>query len=91
MELSYNYIGKSIAVLSLNIFCSFGYLLIRSPTAYGALKSFNILQLPCQSILKAYTGTFMHDPGARNDCIVDQVSVADPLKGRWLVASLSGC
>lgn len=47
---------------------------LRIPAAYEALKSFNILQLPCQSTLKAYTGAFMHDPGARSDCIVDQVS-----------------
>ena len=24
--------------------------------------------------MKAYTGAFVHDPGARSDCIVDQVS-----------------
>ena len=47
---------------------------LRSPAAYEALRSFNILQLPCQSPLKAYTSAFMHDPGARSDCIVDQVT-----------------
>jgi len=50
---------------------------VRSPAAYEALKSFKILQLPCQSMLKAYTGafmTFMHNPGARSDCIMDQVT-----------------
>ena len=47
---------------------------LRSPAAYEALKSFNVPQLPCQSTLKAYTGAFMHDPGARRYCIVDQVS-----------------
>ena len=47
---------------------------MRSPAAYEALKSFNILKLPCQSTLKAYTGAFMHDPGPRSDCIVDQVT-----------------
>ena len=46
-------------------------LYLRSPAAYEALKSF---KLPCQSTLKAYTCAFMHDPGARSDCIVDQVS-----------------
>ena len=49
-------------------------LYLRSPAAYEALKSFKILQLPCQSTLKAYTGAFMHDPGARSDCILDQVT-----------------
>ena len=40
---------------------------LRSPAAYEALKGFNILQLPSQSTLKAYSGAYMHDPGARSD------------------------
>jgi len=47
---------------------------LRSPAAYEALKGFNILQLPSQSTLKAYSGAFMDDPGARSDCIADQVA-----------------
>ena len=30
----------------------------RSPSAYEALKSIGILQLPSQSLLQSYTGTF---------------------------------
>ena len=57
----------STAIVALAIY-------VRSPAAYEALKSFNILQLPSQSTLKAYSGAFMHDPGARSDCMVDQVA-----------------
>jgi len=45
----------------------------RSPAAYKALKSFEILQLPSWSTLQ-YTGTFLHEPGASGQCIVDQVT-----------------
>ena len=47
---------------------------IRSPAAYEALKSFNILQLPCRSTLQAYTGVFLHEPGANSSCIEKQVA-----------------
>ena len=46
----------------------------RSPAAYEALKSFNILQLPSRSTLQAYTGAFLHDSGANCACIADQVA-----------------
>ena len=46
----------------------------RSPAAYNALKSFGILKLPAKSTLQAYTGAFMHQPGASSDCILDQVA-----------------
>uniref|UniRef100_A0A1X7U450 Uncharacterized protein n=1 Tax=Amphimedon queenslandica TaxID=400682 RepID=A0A1X7U450_AMPQE len=46
----------------------------RSPAAYDALKSSNVLQLPSKSTLQAYTGVFIHDPGANNQSITDQVS-----------------
>lgn len=46
----------------------------RSPAAYEALKSFAILQLPCRSTLQAYTGAFLHEPGANSDSIADQVA-----------------
>ena len=36
---------------------------IRSPAAYEALKSYNVLQLPSRSLLQSYTGTFLHEPG----------------------------
>ena len=35
----------------------------RSPSAYGALKSFGLLQLPSRSTLQAYTGAFLEDCG----------------------------
>jgi len=46
----------------------------RSPAAYEALKSFEILQLPSRSTLQPYTGTFLHEPGASGQCIADQVA-----------------
>ena len=46
----------------------------RSPAAYEALKSFGILQLPSRSTLQAYTGAFLHQPGANSECIADQVA-----------------
>ena len=45
-----------------------------SPAAYEALKSFEILQLPCRSTLQAYIGAFLHEPGASSHCIANQVS-----------------
>ena len=47
---------------------------VRSPAAYEALKSFNILQLPSKSTLQSYTGAFLHSPGANSSCIADQVA-----------------
>ena len=47
---------------------------IRSSAAYEALKSFGILQLPCCSTLQAYTGAFLHEPGANSSCIEEQVA-----------------
>ena len=47
----------------------------RSPSAYEALKSFNILQLPSRSTLQAYTGCFLHEAGASWDCISQQVEM----------------
>ena len=46
----------------------------RSPAAYEALKSFQILQLPSRSTLQSYTGAFLHDPGASSSCLDDQVA-----------------
>ena len=46
---------------------------IWSPAAYEALKSFNILQLPSRSTLKAYTSAFIHEPGASHESILKQV------------------
>ena len=46
----------------------------RSPAVYKALQSFGILKLPSKSTMQAFTGTFMHSPGASNACIVDQVA-----------------
>uniref|UniRef100_A0A1X7TCY2 Uncharacterized protein n=1 Tax=Amphimedon queenslandica TaxID=400682 RepID=A0A1X7TCY2_AMPQE len=46
----------------------------RSPAAYDALKSFNVLQLPSRSTLQSYTGAFLHQPGANHDSISEQVA-----------------
>ena len=46
----------------------------RSTAAYDALKSFEILQLPLKATLQVYTGAFMHEPGARSECIESQVA-----------------
>ena len=46
----------------------------RSPASYEALKSFEILQLPCQSTLLSYTGAFLYESGVSNQCIADQVA-----------------
>lgn len=46
----------------------------RSPAAYEALKSFQILQQPSRSTLQSYTGAFLHDPGANSSCLDDQVA-----------------
>ncbi|XP_019849272.1 PREDICTED: uncharacterized protein LOC109580475 [Amphimedon queenslandica] len=45
-----------------------------SPTAYDALKSFSILQLPSRSTLLAYKGAFLHQCGANHESIADQVA-----------------
>jgi len=44
---------------------------VRSPAAYEALKSFNILQLPSRSTLQAYIGTFLHEAGPASASIVE--------------------
>jgi len=46
---------------------------VRSPAAYEALKSFNILQLPSRPMLQAYTGAFLHEVGAAVQSICKQV------------------
>ena len=46
---------------------------IRSPAAYEALKSFDILQLPSRATLQAYTGAFQHEAGAATESISKQV------------------
>lgn len=46
----------------------------RSASAYKALKSFDILQLPSRSTIQSYTGAFLHEPGASRKCISDQVA-----------------
>lgn len=46
----------------------------RSPAAYDALQSFNILQLPSRSTLQAYKGSFLHQAGANHECILEQVA-----------------
>lgn len=42
----------------------------RSPAAYSALKSFEILQLPSVSSLKYFTGANIEDPGEAQDCLM---------------------
>ena len=46
---------------------------VRSPAAYEALKSFNILHLPARSTLQAYTSCFLHEGGASWESIAKQV------------------
>jgi len=48
---------------------------VRSPAAYEALKSFNILQLPSRATLQAYTGAFLHGTGAAAESISKQVQM----------------
>ena len=48
---------------------------VRSPSAYEALKSFNILQLPSRSTLQSYTGAFLHEAGASLDTIAKQTEM----------------
>ena len=48
---------------------------VRSPAAFEALKSFNILQLPSRSTLQAYTGAFLHEAGAAAESISKQVEM----------------
>ena len=47
---------------------------VRSPAAYKALEGFGILKLPSKSTMQAYTGAFIHEPGASSVCIGDQVT-----------------
>jgi len=62
--------------LKLLLICFFLALAVytRSPAAYEALKGFEVIQLPSKSTLQSYTGAFMHDPGARKQCIASQVA-----------------
>jgi len=48
---------------------------VRSPAAYEALKSFDILQLPSPSTLQSYTGAFLHEAGAASESIAKQVEM----------------
>ena len=41
---------------------------VRSPAAYEALKSFNLLQLPSKATVQAYTGAFIDQPGRQVQC-----------------------
>ena len=56
------------------MFCLALAVYTRSPAAYKALKSFEIIQLPSRSTLQSYTGSFLHEPGVSNQCIADQVA-----------------
>ena len=46
---------------------------VHSPSAYEALKSFDVLHLPSRSTLQAYTGAFLHEAGAALQSIAQQV------------------
>ena len=48
---------------------------VRSPSAYEALKSFNILRLPSRTSLQSYTGAFLHKAGAYLDAIAKQTEI----------------
>lgn len=53
----------------------------RSPAANEALKEFGIFKLPSKATLQAYSGSFIHEPGASTVCIADQVSRYLAFKG----------
>ena len=38
---------------------------VRSPAAYEAFKSFDLLQLPSKATLQGYTGAFVDEPGRK--------------------------
>ena len=48
---------------------------VRSPSAYEALESFNIPQLPSRATLQSYTGAFLYEPGASSQSIAQQAKV----------------
>jgi len=43
--------------------------LVQSPVAYEALKSFNVLQLLSRATLQAYTGAFLYEAGVAAESI----------------------
>ena len=68
--------GELIKCLLYTIFklLSFSFGSTQSPAAYEALKGFGILSLPAKSTLQAYSGAFIHAPGASTACLADQVA-----------------
>ena len=48
---------------------------MRSPSAYEALKNFNILQLPLCTTLQSHTGAFLHEAGASLHTIAKQTEI----------------
>ena len=59
----YFYLYYTRTFLACALFISALAVFVRSPAAYEALKSFNILQLPSRATLQAYTGAFLDSPG----------------------------
>ena len=53
---------------------------VRSPAAYEALKSFNVLCLPTWSTLQAYNDCFLHEGGASWKSIAKQVEQIQQFK-----------
>lgn len=49
----------------------------RSPAAYQALKSFNILQLPCKKSLQGFLSANQTEPGVNEEKIADQKRLYD--------------
>ena len=47
----------------------------RSPAAFEALKSLNILQLPSKSSLQAYLASHQNDPGAKEESLALQFNL----------------
>ena len=64
MQLDFEYFATFIALAVFS----------RSPAAYEALKSFNIIQLQSGATLQSYTGSFLHEQCAGYDCFSEQVS-----------------
>ena len=52
----------------------------RSPAAYEALKSFNILQLPCRASLQAFFSANRTAPGVDEDKIAEQRCLYEAFK-----------
>ena len=58
--------------MSILLFYSALALFTRSPCAFEAVKSLNILQLPCRSTLQSFTSANIQKPGVSNEYLCEQ-------------------